>query len=147
MPPKLSHKSKKLSQIEDNNELQLSLLQLSIPPPQPLSLIPLTDMYPPPSTFEIRDFLPRSSATVTTPIADTATALPSICLLPLPQCLPLPATEAPVLLYVGLQEEEKSCDRCQDPANGQGAFILVESLSRSRCSQEHVKCYKAGQLL
>ncbi|KAM7469375.1 hypothetical protein LguiA_007558 [Lonicera macranthoides] len=81
MPPKPSRKSKKLSQIEDNNELQLSLMQRSIPPPLPLPLIPLTDMSPPPlPPFEIRDLPPRSSSSgrgsfaIVTATADTATA-------------------------------------------------------------------------
>ncbi|KAM7460894.1 hypothetical protein LguiA_029015 [Lonicera macranthoides] len=54
MPPKASRKSKKLSQIDDNDELRLSLMQRSIPPPQPPLLVSLTDMSPPPPppTFE-----------------------------------------------------------------------------------------------
>ncbi|KAM7489660.1 hypothetical protein LguiB_027144 [Lonicera macranthoides] len=76
MPPKPSRKSKKLSQIEDNDELRLSLMQRSMPQPQPLVL--LTDMSPPPPppTFEIRDLLPRSSAldTATAPPVDTTIA-------------------------------------------------------------------------
>ncbi|KAM7519341.1 hypothetical protein LguiB_018303 [Lonicera macranthoides] len=78
MPPKPSRKSKKLSQIEDNNELRLSLMQRSVLPPQPLPLVPLTDMSPPPPpppTFEIQDLPLRSSAadTATGPAAGTAT--------------------------------------------------------------------------
>ncbi|KAM7490196.1 hypothetical protein LguiA_033117 [Lonicera macranthoides] len=72
MPPKPSRKSKKLSQIEDNDELRLSLMQRSMPQAQPQPLVLLTDMSPPPPppTFEIRDLPPRSSA------PDTATAPP-----------------------------------------------------------------------
>ncbi|KAM7525788.1 hypothetical protein LguiA_015690 [Lonicera macranthoides] len=79
MPPKPSRKSKKLSQIEDNDELRLSLMQRSMPQPQPQPqpqpLVLLTDMSPPPPppTFEIRDLPPRSSApnTATAPPVDT----------------------------------------------------------------------------
>ncbi|KAM7493849.1 hypothetical protein LguiB_028458 [Lonicera macranthoides] len=62
MPLKPSRRSKKSSQIKDNNELRLSLMQRSIPLPQPLPLVPLTDMSPPPPPlFEIRDLSSRSS--------------------------------------------------------------------------------------
>ncbi|KAM7490984.1 hypothetical protein LguiA_033905 [Lonicera macranthoides] len=84
MPLKPSRKSKKSSQIEDNNELRLSLMQRSILLLQPLPLVPLTNMsLPPPPLFEIQDLSSRSSgsgrgslatATATAFVADIATA-------------------------------------------------------------------------